>query len=354
MKAQHIANLIQIFAYSGFAFFFAVLLYPDLIRLVQRLKMTKTIRDTSVMGDDAPIFKKYHAHKAGTPSMGGVLIVVSVLFTVLLSRVFSYFGIIDYSLLSRGETYLPLATLVVVGVLGAVDDYFNSIEKGSHKGLSSSVKWWSLVAFALVGAAWFTFKLEWSIITVPLLGQVDIGLWYFPFFMLVVIGTSHAVNVSDGLDGLSGGTLSIAFGTFAAIAYLHGLPILATFCCIIVGALIAFLWYNVPPASIFIGDTGALSLGATLGVVAMLTDSVLLLPLIGIIYVVTIFSSLTQILSKKYLKRKLWPVAPLHHLFQHWGWSETQIVMRYWIIAALSAVIGLLLFIFTFEEALLI
>ncbi|MCB9809386.1 phospho-N-acetylmuramoyl-pentapeptide-transferase [Candidatus Peribacteria bacterium] len=351
MKSLHIAHLLQLFAYTGFTFFVAAILYPDFIALIQRLKFTKKIREDSITGDKATIFQQFHAHKAGTPNMGGVLVVASVTFTVLLSRLFSLLGIIDSSLLNRGETYLALFTLLCVGGLGMLDDYLNIIERGKVKGLSSRVKWWTLLLFSLVGAWWFTCQLGWSQLTLPWLGLVDIGYWYFPLFMLVMVSTTHAVNITDGLDGLAGGLLAIAFTVYAVIAYLQGLPILATFCMLVVGALVAFLWFNVPPASIFMGDTGALSLGATLGVVAMLTDTVVLLPVIGLIFAMEALSSLSQIASKKLVQRgmlqkKLWPVAPLHHYFEHRGWSETQIVMRFWILGAICGGVGLIIALF--------
>ncbi len=339
----HIQNLIEIFIYTGLSFFLAALFFPSFIQFVKNYKLTQKIRDHGMGGGVAKIFRKLHAHKSGTPTMGGVVIISSVLVTVAFSRVLSYFGVIDHSILNRGETYLPIVTLIVVGLLGVFDDYLNITEKSKQKGLSAHVKFWSLIGFAVLGALWFSFKLEWSIIHIPGIGDYDIGLWYAPLFVFILVGTANSVNLTDGLDGLAGGLLSISFGVFAVISYFYGLPILSVFCGVIVGALLAFLWFNVPPAKIYMGDTGSLALGATLGVIAMLTNSVIILAIIGFIFVIETISVLLQLFWKKYFKRKLFKVAPIHHHFEAKKWSETQIVMRFWIVGMCAGVLGLLI-----------
>jgi len=275
--------------------------------------------------------------------MGGAVILFSVVITVILSRLLAYFGFVDSSILNRGETYLPIITLMSVGFLGLIDDYLNIQESSRQKGLSARVKIWSLIGFALLGAAWFSFKLQWSLIHIPGVGDFDIGLWYAPLFMFIVVGTSNAVNFTDGLDGLAGGLLAIAYGVFAVIAYFYGLPILAVFCSVVVGAIIAFLWFNVPPAKIYMGDTGSLALGATLGVIAMLTNAVIILAIIGAVFVLETLSIILQLFWKKHFKRKLFLIAPIHHHFEAKGWSETQIVMRFWILGAAFGIIGLII-----------
>jgi len=230
MISIHIANLILIFGFSLVSFLLAIMMFPWFIRFVQSYKLTQKIRTEDVSGKAAKLFAKLHAHKAGTPTMGGVVIIGAVLITVVVSRIMAYFGWLDHSLLNRGETYLPLATLLAVGGLGVIDDYLNITEKSAQKGLSSKVKFWSLFAFAVLGALWFVFRLEWSMIHVPGIGDFDIGLWYFPLFIFIVVGVSNSVNLTDGLDGLAGGLLAIAYGVFGVISYFYGLPILATFC----------------------------------------------------------------------------------------------------------------------------
>lgn len=342
MRSLHIFNLLQILFYSGIAFVFSVALFPEFITLIKKRKFTQKIRDEDLSGKAAKIFKSLHFHKQGTPTMGGAVIILSVLGVVALSRVLAYFGVIDYSLLNRGETYLPIITLFCVGVLGAIDDYLNITEKSAQKGLSARVKFWTLFLFSMAGAFWFTFKLEYSLIHVPGIGDFQMGLAYFPLFVFVILGTANAVNFTDGLDGLAGGLLAIAYSVFAVISYFFGLPILAVFCTIIVAALAGFLWFNVPPAKIYMGDTGSLALGATLGVIAMMTNALFILIIVGFIFILETLSVILQLFWKKYFKKKLFLIAPIHHHFEAKGWSETQIVMRFWILGAIAGIGGLI------------
>ena len=230
-----------------------------------------------------------------------------------------------------------------MGVLGVVDDYLNITEKSKHKGLSARVKFWSLFLFAVLGAIWFTFKLDYSLLHVPGIGDFDIGYWYAPLFVFILVGVSNSVNLTDGLDGLAGGLLAISFSVFGAIAYFYGLPILAAFCMVIVAALLAFLWFNVPPASVYMGDTGSLALGATLGVIALMTNAVLILAVVGLVFVIETVSVALQLFWKKKFKKKLFHIAPIHHHFEKVGWSETQIVMRFWLIGGVCGGMGLIL-----------
>ncbi|MBT3349594.1 phospho-N-acetylmuramoyl-pentapeptide-transferase [bacterium] len=343
MKSIHVLNLLQIFFYSCCAFGVATLLFPKFIKFVTEYKLTQKIRENGLSGGTAKLFQALHAHKSGTPTMGGAVIIFAILATVAISRLLSFFGIVETSLLNRGETYLPIVTLAVVGTLGIIDDWLNIREKSKQKGMSAKVKFWSLVGFAVLGALWFALKLEWSVIHLPGIGDFDIGFWYAPLFVFVLVGTANSVNLTDGLDGLAGGLLAIAFGVFAVISYFFGLPILSVFCGVIVATLVAFLWFNVPPAKIYMGDTGSLALGATLGVIAMLTNSVVSLIVIGAIFIVETLSVALQLFWKKRFKRKLFKIAPLHHHFEAKGWSETQIVMRFWIVGALVGIAGILI-----------
>ena len=343
MESIHIQNIIEIFTYSFFAFLIGILLFPHFINFVSNYKLTQKIREEGLSGGVAKLFRKLHSHKSGTPTMGGVVIIFSILTTVFLSRILAYFGIIDHSILNRGETYLPILTLIAVGFLGMIDDYLNIRENSRQKGLSARVKFWTLLGFAFFGALWFSFKLEWSIIHIPGVGDFDIGLLYFPLFIFVLVGTANSVNLTDGLDGLAGGLLAISYTVFSVIAYFFGLPILSVFCAIVVGALGAFLWFNVPPAKIYMGDTGSLSLGATLGVIAMLTNAVCILIIIGFIFIFETISVMLQLFWKKFFHKKLFAIAPIHHHFEAKGWSETQIVMRFWIMGAGVGIIGLII-----------
>ncbi len=326
---------------SIFAFLLALSLAPAFIRFLHHHKLGKQLRITATTGEAATIFNELHAKKAGTPTMGGILIWGTVILVLLFSRVLSYFGLIDHSLINRNETWLPIFTLITTALLGLLDDYINI--KGKSKGLAVKPKMFWLLVFATIGASWFYYKLGFNSIHLPGFGDFQIGLWYIPLFIFVISGTANAVNFTDGLDGLAGGLLIIAFGGFAVIAFVKGLFILSAFCSIIVGALLAFLWYNVPPAKFYMGDTGALALGATLGVIAMMTDSAVALVMIGAIFVIETLSVIIQLTSKKLFGRKVFLIAPIHHHFEKLGWSEATVVMRFWIVGGMFAAIGLIL-----------
>lgn len=343
---QDVPTLVFIFGYGAIAFVLSMILAPYYIRFLHHFKLGKTLRENATSGEKAKIFTMLHKKKKGTPTMGGVLIWGTVLVVVLLSRVLSYFGLIENSLLDRNQTYLPLFALVISGLLGLVDDWYNIKGIGKTKGLSVKPKFILMTLFAILGAYWFHYRLGWSEIHIPRVGDFDIGFWYVPLFVFIILGSANAVNITDGLDGLSGGLLILAYMSFGIIAYFMGLPdsyILASFCAVIVGALTGFLWFNVPPAKFMMGDTGAISLGATLGVIAMLTDSALMLAVIGGVFVIETLSSMIQLFSKKYFKRKVFKIAPFHHHLEALGWKEETVVMRLWIIGAMLGVVGVII-----------
>ncbi len=198
--------------------------------------------------------------------------------------------------------------------------------------------------FATVGALWFYFKLDWDLLHIPFFGDYQIGWLYIPFFMVVIVATAFSLNEADGLDGLAGGLLLACFVAFGAMAFATGKFELATFCAVIVGSLLAFLWFNINPARFFMGDTGAMGLGVTLGIVAMLTNTALLLPIVGLLFMVESLSVIIQVLSKKFRGKKVFISSPIHHHLEAIGWSEPKIVMRFWVISAVTAVLGLILF----------
>ena len=340
---ETVRHVILVFSSFGFAFVIALILAPGFIKKLHQFKIGKKIREITTDGKKAKLFHALHAKKSGTPTMGGILIWGTTLIVIGLSRLLSYLGLFDHSLLNRKETYLPIFTLVTVALLGALDDYLNIKGIGKTKGLPVKPKFLWLTLFAAAGAWWFYFKLGYNQIHIPGIGDFFIGLWYIPLFILVIVSTANAVNITDGLDGLAGGLSVIAFASFAGIAYFNGLLLLTAFCAVIAGATLAFLWFNIPPAKFYMGDTGALSLGATLGVIAMLTDSVLILPFIGFIFVIETLSVIIQLTSKKLFKKKVFHIAPVHHHFEHLGWPESQITMRFWMIGAIVAGFGLIL-----------
>lgn len=337
-------EITRIFLLTTISFGVALALTPLLTHFLYTYKLGKGIRDAKA----APIFAAMHQRKAGTPTMGGILVWGTVLILIsiiaLLSQLFD--GIFDkLNFLSRKETLLPLGALVASALVGLIDDLFDVWRMGKDGGgLRMRHRFIIYGVIALVGAWWFYYKLGWTTLHVPFWGSVDMGLWYIPFFLFVIIATAHAVNLTDGLDGLAGGTLLIAFGAYGAISFAQGRTDLATFCGVIIGALMAFLWFNINPARFFMGDTGSMSLGVTLGIIAMLTNAALLLPIIGFVFVVETVSVLMQIASKKILHKKLFISSPLHHHLEAIGLPEPKIVMRFWLIASVTSIIGLILF----------
>jgi phospho-N-acetylmuramoyl-pentapeptide-transferase len=338
-----IRHLFLIFGSLISAFLLTIAVAPSFIKLLYRFKCYKQIRELASTGEKATIFQSLHLKKKGVPTMGGILVWGTALVVILLSGLSSSIGITENSLINRNETWLPLATLIATALLGAVDDYFNIRGLGKSKGLNIKPKFFWLTLFAAVGAWWFHYKLGFNTIHIPLYGNIELGWWYIPLFILVITATANAVNITDGLDGLAGGLLIICFSAFSVLAFAKGLFILAAFCMVIAGALLGFVWFNIFPAHFIMGDTGAISLGATLGVIAMMTDSVAVLPIIGFVFVVETVSVIIQITSKKFLKRKVFLIAPLHHHFEKKGWSEPNIVMRFWIMGAFFAGFGLIL-----------
>ncbi len=338
--------IIKILLLATLAFVFAFAWTPLLTHFLYKYKAGKSIRANG----KTPIFTKMHAHKAGTPTMGGILIWLTVLiFAVVffyLAKVFPNSIFVNLNFLSRKETFLPLGALVATALVGLFDDWLDIRGKGilGGGGLTIKFRLFIYTIIGLVGAWWFYFKLEWTTLHIPFLGNFEIGWWYIPFFLFIIIGTAFSVNETDGLDGLAGGTLMIAYAAYGVIAFALGRYDLAAFCAVIMGALLAFLWFNIMPARFYLGDTGAMSLGVTLGIIAMLTNYALLLPIIALLFVVESLSVLIQVGSKKILGKKVFLSAPIHHHFEAKGWQEGKIVMRFWAIAGVTAVIGLILF----------
>lgn len=336
--------LITFFLYSVTTFTIFLLLQPIYYQMAQNLKLKQGIREQTMDGKAAKLFRALHLKKSGTPTGGGVLIWGSIFFTIVLSHILTFVGIIDQSLLDRGEVYLPLFTLVAMGLLGGIDDYWNARGIGKKKGMEAGPKMLFLFSFALMGALWFYFKLEYTEITIPGMGIFDIGIFAIPLYIFIIVGVANAVNITDGLDGLAGGVLITSYSAFSALAYFQGHEFLSLFCGLVSVALFAFLWFNVPPAKFFMGDTGSLSLGATLGVIAMMIDAVAVLPFVGFIFLMETLSVIIQITSKKIRNgKKVFHIAPIHHHFEQIGWKEPQIVMRFWIIGGAMALLGLII-----------
>lgn len=340
---ETVRELILIVGSGGLAFILAFIAAEPFIAWLTKYKLGKNIRTVASDGKSAGLFHALHSKKAGTPTMGGILIWGSTLLVILISRLFSYLGWFEHSLLNRRETYLAIATLIFVALLGLLDDFYNIRGWGKSHGLNIKPKMISLVLFALLAAFWFYFKLGFNQIHIPGVGDFVLGWLYIPLFIFIIVGSANAVNFTDGLDGLAGGLSIIAFGAYSALAYAHGMLILSAFCAVVAGSTLAFLWFNIPPARFYMGDTGSLALGATLGVIAMLTDTVLILPFVASIFVIETLSVILQLSTKKVFGKKIFQIAPIHHHFEQIGWPESQVVMRFWIVGALMATLGLLL-----------
>ncbi|MBI4714256.1 phospho-N-acetylmuramoyl-pentapeptide-transferase [Candidatus Uhrbacteria bacterium] len=335
-------EIVRVLLLSAIAFVVAFAWAPAFTKVLNKWNVAKAIRPVA----DAPVFAKLHAKKQGTPTMGGILIWVTVLFlAVFFSALAPYLPVNSllarFNFLSRSQTLLPLGALVASAIVGFVDDYFNARGIGPKGGgLRMRHRLLIYTAIAVIGAWWFRVKLDWDLLHVPFLGDFNIGLLYVPFFIFVIVATSFSVNETDGLDGLAGGTLLTSFGAYAIIAFAQGKYDLAVFCGVILGALLAFLWFNIHPAKFFMGDTGAMSLGVTLGIVAMLTNSALLLPIIGFVFLIESLSVLIQVGWRKSFKKKLFQSSPFHHHLEAIGWPEPQIVMRLWVVSMVFAAIG--------------
>lgn len=329
-------TLVRILLLGFLGFALSMLITPIYTTAAYKYEWWKKPRQNSVTGEVAKVFTKLHAakHKRLIPTMAGLIFVLS---TLLVTVAFN---------LERTETWLPLAAFLGAGAIGFIDDLINI--RGSGKGVAgipSKIKLLLTTLIALVGGLYFFFKLDVTSVNIPFYGDLGIGWLIVPLFVLVVVATANAVNMSDGLDGLAGGLATSAFTAYAVIAFMQGRYGVAAFCMTIVGALLSYTWFNIFPARFFMGDIGSFSLGTALGVVAMITDTVLLLPIIGLVFVAEAGSTLLQILSKKLRNgKKIFKIAPIHHHFEASGWEETKVTMRFWVIGQVCGVLGLILF----------
>ena len=313
------------------AFALVVILMPPYIRMLRHFGFAKQIREEGPQS---------HMIKWGTPTMGGLLIILVVLGIFLALR---------WPL--QGGIIAPIATLALVGLLGGVDDYLNA-RTGEGIRARQKLLWQTVVAVFVAWQIQSTYGITG--IRVPFIGDVFIEPYvYVPFAAFAIVAASNGVNITDGLDGLSGGTLAFAFVSFMIIALLNvpAQPNIAFLCALIIGALLGFLWFNVHPAQVFMGDSGSLSLGATLAVIALITGQILVLPLIGLIFVVETMSDIIQI---GYFKlsggKRVFRMAPLHHHFELGGWDEEKITLRFWIVGILAGLLGLTLFLASIDK----
>ena len=314
-------------------FLLAMAMTPFYTHFAYKYHFWKKQKKTTVDGKALPIMTKLHAHKfkRDFPTMAGLVGVVSV---AIVTWAFN---------LDRGQTWLPLAGFLGGALVGLIDDSLNIFGSGKGAaGLRGPVKFFLISMVGLILGWFFAVKLGWTSMLVPFLGSIEIGIvGMILIFAFAVVATSNAVNITDGLDGLSGGLAMMAYGAFGIIAMYQGNMLLFGFCMTVIGWLLSYIWFNVPPARFMMGDTGSFALGAGLGVVAMMTNSFLLLPIICLPAVVETASSLIQLIWKKLFHKKLFISAPLHHHLEAKGWGEAKIVMRFWIISGVCAIIGI-------------
>jgi len=340
-------DVIKIFTLGAVSFIIAFLLTPVLTHFLYKYKLwRKEVRQKAIDGGEVAVFQKFHQEgETNVPRMGGILIWGTVLLTIfsfwLFSQITDNWWLEKLNFLSRSQTWLPLFALIAAALLGLTDDILQVFGKGKYIGGGLSLqKRLLVVAFiGFIGALWFYFKLDWTTIHIPGVGDFEINGWYIPIFVLVMLAV-YSGGVIDGLDGLAGGAFASIFAAFAGISLFLGQIDIAAFCAAILGALLAFLWFNIPPARFYMGESGMMGLCAALTVIAFLTDSVLVLPIIGFLLVVESGSVILQLLSKKIRHKKIFLSAPVHQHFEAKGWPHYKVTMRFWVIGAVMAIIG--------------
>ena len=341
-------NVIKIFILLAFSSLLAVLWTPLLTHFLYKHKLwRKAPRTKTIDGKPAPVFYNLHkTREVGVPRLGGLLIWITAVFVAFLfaglAKLSDSFWLQKLNFLSRDQTWLPLGTLVAAGLLGLGDDILQIFGKGKYAGggMRFTRRLLMILMIGVVGAWWFYFKLGWHTIHVPGNGDFAIGLWYLPLFIITVLAC-WAGGIIDGLDGLAGGVFAVMFGAFSIIAFSAMQYNLAGFCAVLAGTILAFLWFNIPPARFYMGETGMIGLTATLAVVAFLTDSVVVLPIIGGLLVIEVSSVLLQLFSKRFFHKKIFLCAPIHHHLEAKGWPPEKITMRFWLLAMVLAIVGI-------------
>lgn len=329
-------TLVHVFLLGFFGFLLAIALTPLYTTIAYRKQWWKKQRTEAWSGGAATVYNKLHAakHRRHVPNMAGLIFIISIAVVTLLAN------------LDRGQTWLPLAGMIGAGLIGLTDDVMN-IRGVNAKiaGMKSTVKFGLYSLVALAGGWWFYEKLGVHSIYLPWVHQWHIGLLIVLLFWLVVIATANSVNITDGLDGLAGGLLTSSFGAYALIAGIEGKYSLAAFCLTVVGALLAYTWFNIFPARFFMGDVGSFALGTALGIIAMQTDTIYVLPIIGFVYVMETGSVIINRTSRKLRHgKKVFLSSPIHHHFEALGWPETKVTMRFWILGQVAAVLGIVIF----------
>lgn len=349
-------NIIKVILPSIISFIIGIILTPFLTNFLYKYKMwKKKAKTVSIDGGGTPIFNSLHSEKeTNTPRMGGIIIWASVIITTivfwLVGQIFNsdFTSKLDY--LSRNQTWIPLFTMVFGALVGLIDDILEIRGGGGNYagGLSLRKRLFLVAIISFLISLWFYFKLEVSTINFPFIIGLNLGLWFIPIFVAIVLFI-YSGGIIDGIDGLAGGVFAIAFTAYAGIAFFQNQINLAAFCVVVVGAILAFLWFNIPPARFYMSETGSMALTITLAIVAFMTDSlgegrgVAVLPIIAFPLIVTTLSVILQLLSKKIRGKKIFLVAPIHHHFEAIGWPSYKVSMRYWIISLVCAIFGVIL-----------
>ncbi len=344
-------DIIKVIAPTAVSFFLGIAVTPIVTHYLYKYKCwKKRAGNIKGVGDDTgtPIFNELHKEKeVGTPRMGGLVVVISVFVTVALFWLVSYIssggpsGDIDF--LSRAQTWLPFAGFLLGALVGFIEDL--TVIGASRRfpdGLPFTYRALPVLIFGTFVAWWFYSKLGVSEIFIPFYGLLDLGIWFIPFFLAVLLSIL-ASGVIDGIDGLSGGVLSVTFSAIGVIAFIGNQLDASAFSFVIVGGLLAFLWFNIPPARFYLTETGFIPLALALTILAFMTNTVILLPLLAFIPFITVVTNIIQVLSKKLRGKKVFIVAPIHHHFEAIGWPPYKVVMRYWVISVICAFIGVLI-----------
>ncbi len=345
-----ITDVLKILIPSAVTFLIGILITPAVTGFLYKHKMWKKSSVKLAMdGKAATISSKLHNdEERKTPRMGGIVVWGSVAITTtlfwLIAHLFPTADTGKLNFFSRNQTWLPFFILLAGAMCGLIDDYLVCNDKGTYKGGGLSLKTRILFVSLLgaLGAWWFYGKLGVDYIHIPFWGDLHLGFLFIPMFIIFIVGI-YSGGIIDGVDGLSGGVFAIIYAAYAIIAFSQGQIDLAAYSAVVVGGLLAFLWFNIPPARFFNSETGTMALTTSLVIVAFLTKAVVPLLIIGFLLVATSASSIVQILSKKYRGgKKVFIVAPLHNHFQALGWPSYKVTMRYWVIGMMFAVVGVI------------
>jgi phospho-N-acetylmuramoyl-pentapeptide-transferase len=344
-------NVFKVFGLAAFSFMAAFILTPLLTHYLYKNKLwIKQVNRATISGEKATIVGELVKDRSNshTPRLGGVLVWGTTVLITLFLWVLSIFTdnvLLDkLNFFSRNQTWLPLAALVAASLVGFVDDWMHIHGKGKYIGggleLTYRITW--VLVIGAIGAWWFYVPLEVNSVFIPFWGDLYLGILFIPIFMLTMLAVFSS-GIIDGLDGLAGGVLASVIAAYGGIAFFQSQIDLAAFLGVIGGALLAFLWYNIPPARFYMGETGMLGLTVMLTVVAFLTGAVAVLPIIAFPLVLETSSAMIQVVSKKYRGRKVFRAAPLHHHFEAMGWPHYKVTMRFWIVSMVTALMGMVI-----------